>query len=215
MNWFWLFNTDIGLMSSLLVVTIFLLIILICTLHLLENLKEGKTNNTPYFIFPILILGILIFGMIKFGLFTAFNLSDNERMVIQKVEEVLDINKGFIEKKQGPSHYKVIVNKEEYVVTLSEIGFHVDSIYRNGDLDYELVYQSTEENIDEKLNSMEKLATAKIREISNSPSAFIETYIKYGEYIVESDDKLYTVKVDIKKEEIESVIHNDTYIYKR
>lgn len=206
MKWFWMFNTPLGFLFSLMVAVFLLLVVLISIMNAVT--ENASPTGRLISLASALLSGLVIFTLIYNGLFTITKTTDKENMVISKAEEILDATTGYIKKGQGPLHYSVIIDNVEYIFHLSQIGTNVDSIYRNDDLTYELVYQGTKENIDEWLDTIEKLATAKVREITKNQSALIQDIKGSGKYLVESEDKLYTVKVNSKEHEVEYVLHN-------
>lgn len=209
LNWTMIYDNAFVFLFCLLLIAISLLVVLCSLVTVCYYPKE--TLFTVMSLGSILFSGILIYGLTYEGLFTSFNTTDNEKMIISKAEEVLDAREGYIPKGQGPLHYTVTINKENYTFALSETGVNVDKIYKN----QSVIYESEKENVDEWLTSIQKVATAKVREITGNQSALIEDYISHGKYAIESENKLYTVKVDSKDEEVEYVLHNDTYVYKK
>lgn len=154
------------------------------------------------------------------GFFTEFptESKDDYEMIAAKAKDKLNAKRIYFPKNQQPPYYDATISGENYRFEINDKGRNVKAIYNENN---EVVYESTEAELDEWLSQRYSMTPAikdgskKIREVTGSEYAVFQGLMKGHEFLVKSEDKLYTVGYSQDGEDVKYILHNDIYIYER
>lgn len=208
----WYSTTDLDFLFKFIIIGTGLLMLLLTTLIA----TSGERYQIKIFFVGISIIFILMFSStnLKGLLMSRAMFTQDHNLIIDKAKEKFNAKKIKFEEDDDFPTYFVEVDGKEYVFTLSDTGVNVDKIWSQGII----VYQSTISNVDEGLPLKARIAMKKLREVIGEEKVKYEGRKSFNQYLGRVEDKIYTINIDdvnLKNPEVESIIHNDKYIYER